>query len=33
MMKIVIAITETQSLMPQIDATITHHGGFPHAFV
>lgn len=31
--RMLIAITETQSLMPQIDATITHHGGFPHAFV
>lgn len=31
--RMLIAIAETQSLMPQIDAAITHHGGFPNAFV
>jgi hypothetical protein len=28
-----IAITETQSLMPKIDEIITASGGFPNAFV
>ena len=31
--RMLIAITQTQSLMPQIDEAINTHGGFPDAFV
>lgn len=31
--RMLIAITQTQTLMPQIDEIITNYSGFPDAFV